>query len=223
MRSGFFGGRQSRIVLTPEHVPLALTPAGAGSRALALLLDFILIVSVSQGAAVVLNLILNAADALSPQRAGRIRVLAGTAVAGVEIAVEDNGPGVPPDVAEHIFEPFFTTKEAGKGTGLGLATVYGIARQSGGLISVYSEPGHGASFKVFLPLVSAEGGDAAGSVVRADEVEQRQPREDEEPDATDHGHGAGISPTMSDSIAGASQVLIRQTSIGAVVSSVAGS
>lgn len=123
---------------------------------------------------VLLNLAINAQDAMP--EGGTISVETGESVvretlveratgvapgAYVVMTVADSGEGMPPEILENLFEPFFTSKGPGRGTGLGLATVYGIVKQHGGDILVQSEPGRGTVFKVYLPRADGLAGDEA--------------------------------------------------------------
>ncbi len=120
----------------------------------------------SQLETAVMNLAVNARDAMRGQDNAVVRIrtarlsqaeareLGWTGAPAGEVAlieVSDNGPGIPPELKAKIFEPFFTTKAVGEGTGMGLATVYGVVEQSGGHIALESKPGEGATFRIFLP------------------------------------------------------------------------
>ena len=150
-------------------------------------------VDVSQFEQVIVNLAVNARDAMpdggkltvrtanvGAEEAGHLAYKGMPAADYVRIDISDTGTGIPADIVDKIFEPFFSTKEVGKGTGLGLSTVYGIVKQTGGFIYVDSEADQGTSFHIFLPRHHAEleAVPAAASVAAKEAAAEAKPRAD---------------------------------------------
>jgi PAS domain S-box-containing protein len=157
--------------LLPEHIALVTAPAAHLWPVRA---------DPSQLEQVLVNLAVNARDAMPDGGALTIETanitldqeyphghIAQAHGPHVMLAVTDTGVGMSEEVQRHAFEPFFTTKAPGQGTGLGLATCYGIISQHGGSIQIYSEPGHGTSVKVYLPRAGADSPEAPSSKARA--------------------------------------------------------
>jgi two-component system, cell cycle sensor histidine kinase and response regulator CckA len=146
--------------LLPATIALRVSPA-PGGRPIDVLADR------GQLEQVIMNLTLNARDAMSAGGTLSVDVRAGTTPEASHTAlleVRDTGTGMSPEVQAHVFEPFFTTKEPGRGTGLGLATVYGIVRQHSGSIEIASTVGEGTTVTVRLPMAATAADPAAGEV-----------------------------------------------------------
>ncbi len=144
----------------PEHIHIELTDEGG---------EYVVLADPTRMQQIVMNLAINARDAMPEggnlsiglahlrlQQASALPLPDMTPGDWVRITVSDTGSGIAPEVLPHIFEPFFTTKEPGKGTGLGLAQVYGIVGQHGGQITVRSQVGQGTTFTLYLPALMEE-------------------------------------------------------------------
>jgi two-component system cell cycle sensor histidine kinase/response regulator CckA len=175
----------------------------------------------SQLETAVMNLAVNARDALRGTEDGKVKIRTARLNAGEArnlgwadapdtdcalIEVSDNGPGIDSEVASKVFEPFFTTKPVGEGTGMGLATVYGIVEQAKGHISLESRPGEGATFRIFLPayIPVAAPANAPEAVAKAAEVKPlRAPARDLS------GAGKILFVEDEDSVRGIAATLLR--------------
>jgi two-component system cell cycle sensor histidine kinase/response regulator CckA len=156
-------------------------------------------VDVSQFEQVIVNLAVNARDAMpeggkliirtaniTAQDADRLQYKGMPAADYVSIDISDTGTGIPADIVDKIFEPFFSTKEVGKGTGLGLSTVYGIVKQTGGFIYVDSVPDQGTVFRIFLPRHVPEK-ETEIEVTATNGAPPLAPEKPKAPDLTGHG------------------------------------
>ncbi len=186
-------GFSRQTVLQPQVLDLNAVVAETGKMLLRLIGEDILFSTVldptlshlkvdpTQLDQVLMNLAINARDAMP--KGGKLTIetanvmlsneyaathLDARAGPYVMLAITDTGCGMPADILARIFDPFFTTKETGKGTGLGLAMVFGIVQQSGGCINVYSEPNHGTTFKIYFPALTAELDSKSDDAIKAD-------------------------------------------------------